>query len=143
MLTSGQLRDISNELTPATVPQCDVTLNQTSSRYNLRPRTAKKGGEGAKTATGNKKKLLPDNNDDASSKSIVPYQYSAPAKDIDEADKDDPQFCTTYVEDIQAYLRSKESSVPPDYMGSAAEINEHMRMILVNWYVYVPTLFCV
>lgn len=96
----------------------------------------KKGGEGAKTATGKKKKLLPDNNDDASSKSIVPYQYSAPAKDIDEADKDDPQFCTTYVEDIQSYLRSKESSVPPDYMGSAVEINEHMRMILVNWYVY-------
>jgi len=72
-----------------------------------------------------------------------PYQYSAPADNIDERDIDDPLCATEYVQDMYAYFRSKENqiSVRQVYMENQPHINERMRSILVDWLVEVHLKF--
>eukprot|EP01090_Pellita_catalonica_P001818 TRINITY_DN11548_c0_g1_i1.p1 TRINITY_DN11548_c0_g1~~TRINITY_DN11548_c0_g1_i1.p1 ORF type:complete len:426 (-),score=70.48 TRINITY_DN11548_c0_g1_i1:42-1319(-) len=56
---------------------------------------------------------------------------------IDEFDKDDPQQCIEFVEDILDYLRFKEKLADerpnPNYMDDQNTITESMRGILVDW----------
>ena len=75
--------------------------------------------------------------------SLLSYQYSGPADDIDERDSDDPLCATSYVQDMYEHFRSKEmsTSVRPLYMEEQQYINERMRSILVDWLVEVHLKF--
>ena len=71
------------------------------------------------------------------------YQYSAPADNIDERDRDEPLCVTDYVQDMYAHFRSREgeTSVRPGFMDIQPHINEGMRGILVDWLVEVHLKF--
>ena len=78
---------------------------------------------------------------------IVPAGTPAVAhlrhEDIDIDDREDPQQCAEYVEEIMSHLRAKEVEylAPPDYMEAQADINPKMRAILVDWIVEVHLKF--
>lgn len=58
----------------------------------------------------------------------------------DDADSENVQCVTEYVEDIYANLRGEEAEAQPtriDYMEDQPEINARMRAILVDWLVEV------
>lgn len=59
--------------------------------------------------------------------------------DIDEYDRDDPQFVTEYVEDIFSYLKAKERELQlGDYMTAIQlEIKPRHRNLLVAWMTQV------
>eukprot|EP00958_Prasinococcus_capsulatus_P012427 scaffold1237_cov403-Prasinococcus_capsulatus_cf.AAC.20 len=48
-------------------------------------------------------------------------------RDVDAPDSHDPQFCTQYVNDIYAFLRSTEKKRSHGYMESQTDINHTMR----------------
>lgn len=80
----------------------------------------------------------------ASSSSFNSYQYVGQVDNIDERDSDDPLCVTSYVADMYAHFRGKESltSVRPVYMEqNQSQINERMRSILVDWLVEVHLKF--
>lgn len=54
---------------------------------------------------------------------------------IDEQNKDDPQQCVEYVQEIMEYLKSIENRFrpSPSYMQKQSDINDRMREILVDW----------
>jgi cyclin B len=64
-------------------------------------------------------------------------------EDIDALDRDDPLSVTEYVNDIYAVLREREKQfrIPADYMKEQFDINERMRMILLDWLVEVHLKF--
>ncbi|CAE6154262.1 unnamed protein product [Arabidopsis arenosa] len=62
--------------------------------------------------------------------------------DIDSADVKNDLAAVEYVEDIYSFYKSVESEWRPrDYMGSQPEINEKMRLILVEWLIDVHVKF--
>ncbi|KAL0726175.1 hypothetical protein Bca4012_022268 [Brassica carinata] len=62
--------------------------------------------------------------------------------DIDSADAKNDLAAVEYVEDIYSFYKSVESEWrPTDYMRSQPEINEKMRLILVEWLVDVCVRF--
>lgn len=79
-----------------------------------------------------------------SSSGFNSYQYVGQVDNIDERDSDDPLCVTSYVADMYAHFRGKESltSVRPVYMEqNQSQINERMRSILVDWLVEVHLKF--
>lgn len=64
-------------------------------------------------------------------------------EDIDANDRDDPQCCTEYVNEIFEYCHQREimDRVRPDYMSEQLDITERMRAILVDWMVEVHVKF--
>jgi len=71
------------------------------------------------------------------------YQYSAPADNIDERDRDEPLCVTDYVQDMYEHFskREEETSVRPGFMDIQPHINSGMRAILVDWLVEVHLKF--
>ncbi|KAF8070833.1 hypothetical protein N665_1130s0010 [Sinapis alba] len=62
--------------------------------------------------------------------------------DIDSADAKNDLAAVEYVEDIYSFYKSVESEWrPTDYMRSQPEINEKMRLILVEWLIDVCVRF--
>ncbi|XP_010432056.1 PREDICTED: cyclin-B1-1-like [Camelina sativa] len=62
--------------------------------------------------------------------------------DIDSADAKNDLAAVEYVEEIYRYYKSVESEWRPrDYMHSQPEINEKMRLILVEWLIDVHVRF--
>ncbi|CAH2076221.1 unnamed protein product [Thlaspi arvense] len=62
--------------------------------------------------------------------------------DIDSADATNDLAAVEYVEDIYSFYKSVESEWrPTDYMRSQPEINEKMRLILVEWLIDVVVRF--
>ncbi|XP_010446653.1 PREDICTED: cyclin-B1-1 [Camelina sativa] len=62
--------------------------------------------------------------------------------DIDSADAKNDLAAVEYVEEIYRYYKSVESEWRPrDYMHSQPEINERMRLILVEWLIDVHVRF--
>ncbi|XP_019097365.1 PREDICTED: cyclin-B1-1-like [Camelina sativa] len=62
--------------------------------------------------------------------------------DIDSADAKNDLAAVEYVEEIYRYYKSVESEWRPrDYMHSQPEINENMRLILVEWLIDVHVRF--
>ncbi|ESQ53333.1 hypothetical protein EUTSA_v10025317mg [Eutrema salsugineum] len=62
--------------------------------------------------------------------------------DIDSADANNDLAAVEYVEDIYSFYKSVESEWrPTDYMQSQPEINEKMRLILVEWLIDVHVRF--
>ena len=57
--------------------------------------------------------------------------------DIDAYDRDNPQQCVAYINDIVDYMFEHETVTQPaaNYMGSQNDINEKMRGILVDWII--------
>jgi cyclin B len=64
-------------------------------------------------------------------------------EDIDQDDFENPQLCADYVKDIYRYLRHLEQKyhVDPMYMKNQPEINERMRLILIDWLIQVHLKF--
>ncbi|CAN8328339.1 unnamed protein product [Cochlearia groenlandica] len=62
--------------------------------------------------------------------------------DIDAVDADNDLAAVEYVEDIYTFYKSAESEWrPTDYMSSQPEINEKMRLVLVEWLIDVHVRF--
>ncbi|NXN33104.1 CCNB1 protein, partial [Nycticryphes semicollaris] len=63
-------------------------------------------------------------------------------EDVDANDGNDPNLCSSYVNDIYKYLRDLEANKPirPKYLAGR-EINGNMRAILVDWLVQVQMKF--
>jgi hypothetical protein len=64
-------------------------------------------------------------------------------EDIDVDDRDDPLSVTEYANDIYATLRERErqSCIPVEYIKEQVDINERMRMVLLDWLVEVHLKF--
>ncbi|XP_066274256.1 G2/mitotic-specific cyclin-B-like isoform X1 [Branchiostoma lanceolatum] len=66
----------------------------------------------------------------------------AKVEDIDSEDKENPQLCTEFVNDIYEYLRHVERKlkVNPSYLDGQV-INARMRGILIDWLIQVHLRF--
>ncbi|XP_019625403.1 PREDICTED: G2/mitotic-specific cyclin-B-like isoform X2 [Branchiostoma belcheri] len=66
----------------------------------------------------------------------------AKVEDIDSEDKENPQLCTEFVNDIYEYLRHVERKykVNPNYLDGQV-INARMRGILIDWLIQVHLRF--
>lgn len=64
-------------------------------------------------------------------------------RDIDAPHSGNAQYCTAYVNDIQAYYKSLEATFTPNhgYMAKQKDINEKMRGILIDWLIEVHLKF--
>ena len=71
------------------------------------------------------------------------YQMTGTIDDVDARDKNDPLCVTSYVHEMYAHFRMKETvtSVRPLYMETQPHINEKMRSILVDWLIEVHLKF--
>jgi len=65
-------------------------------------------------------------------------------EDIDEYDRDDPLFCTEYVEEILQHLRAREKSdrVNPNYMKIQIDLLPEYRFVLIEWMSEVYIKYC-
>ncbi|CAN4095492.1 unnamed protein product [Withania somnifera] len=63
--------------------------------------------------------------------------------DIDSADKKNTLAVVEYIDDIHAYYKKTESSscVSPTYMERQFDINERMRVIIIDWLIEVHYKF--
>ncbi|KAM1454022.1 hypothetical protein FF1_003607 [Malus domestica] len=66
-----------------------------------------------------------------------------PIMDIDSSSSKDPLNVVEYIDDIYAHYRKSEnsSSVSPSYMAHQPDINEKMRVILIDWLIEVHYKF--
>eukprot|EP01094_Clydonella_sp_ATCC50884_P012835 TRINITY_DN23123_c0_g1_i1.p1 TRINITY_DN23123_c0_g1~~TRINITY_DN23123_c0_g1_i1.p1 ORF type:complete len:434 (-),score=177.45 TRINITY_DN23123_c0_g1_i1:44-1282(-) len=64
-------------------------------------------------------------------------------EDIDEYDREDPQFCTEYVEEIFELIRAKETAnrVDEDYMSTQQDLIPSYRTKIVKWMAEVNNKF--
>ncbi|KAI3956340.1 hypothetical protein MKW92_007806 [Papaver armeniacum] len=73
---------------------------------------------------------------------LVDKTKKAQIVDIDAGDVDNQLAAVEYVKDLYQFYKMAESSVQiHDYMGSQNQINENMRMILVDWLVEVHHVY--
>ncbi|RZC71093.1 hypothetical protein C5167_034257 [Papaver somniferum] len=73
---------------------------------------------------------------------LVDKSKKAQIVDIDAGDVDNQLAAVEYVKDLYQFYKMAESSIQiHDYMGSQNQINENMRMILVDWLIEVHHVY--
>eukprot|EP01087_Luapelamoeba_hula_P019792 TRINITY_DN6614_c0_g1_i1.p1 TRINITY_DN6614_c0_g1~~TRINITY_DN6614_c0_g1_i1.p1 ORF type:complete len:501 (+),score=97.51 TRINITY_DN6614_c0_g1_i1:232-1734(+) len=75
---------------------------------------------------------------------VAPTPGDGMIEDIDIADRDDPQQCLTYIEEIMEMMREKERGphMPvARYMKAQKMLNPKVRGVLVDWMVDVSSQF--
>ena len=65
--------------------------------------------------------------------------------EVDAEDREDPFYCTDYVEDVHHFLKESEQNpvyiISPQFLSNQSKVTSHHRCVLIDWLVQVQRKF--
>lgn len=72
-------------------------------------------------------------------------EHETPLIEVDAEDREDPFYCTDYVEDVHQFLKESEQYpvyiISSQFLSNQSKVTSHHRCVLVDWLVQVQRKF--